>query len=207
MFKRMSVLVRRDGDDRAYFSEKWKAHAAPVSSLPKVRGYIQNHIEEEFSVPGKEPPIKADGFVELYWDRPEDMAEAFKSPLAKPMIDDEPGFLGHGSGYALAEVPPLKDSEGGKLVLALVYDEPGNLFEDLDGKLESLGVTHLIRDDVVGLIDKPYMSPSQPVNTFLHLYFDSKNEARAAGEKLAKFFGELEEISAGIYGVYTVRFV
>lgn len=207
MFKRMSVLVRREGDDRDFFSTKWKAHAAPVSSLPKVRGYIQNHIEEEFAVPGKEPPIKADGFVELYWDRPEDMAEAFKSSLAKPMIDDEPGFLGHGSGYALAEAPPLKDSEGGKLILALVYEQPDKVFQALSSVLPSLNVTHSIRDDVVGLIDKPNMSPSQPVNSFVHLYFDNKDDMRAAGDKIATLFGELSGVSAGIYGVYTVRFV
>ena len=207
MFKRMSVLVRREGDDRAYFSAKWKGHAAPVSSLPKVRGYIQNHIEEEFSVPGKTAPIKADGFVELYWDRPEDMAEAFKSPLAKPMIDDEPGFLGHGSGYALAEAHPLKDSDGGKLILALVYEEPGSLFEDLDSVIVSLGATHSIRDDVTGLIDKPYMAPSQPVDSFVHLYFNSKEEARLAGKKLAELSSRMAKGSAGIYSVYTVRFV
>ena len=203
----MSVLVRRDGDDRAYFSEKWKGHAAPVSGLPKVRGYIQNHVEAEFSVPGKSAPIKADGFVELYWDKPEDMAEAFKSPLAKPMIDDEPGFLGHGSGYALADAPPLKDSQGGKLILALVYEQPGEFLEPLNKACSSLNATHSIRDDVVGLIDKPNMSPSQPVNTFIHLYFDTREAANTAGEKLAGFFGGRHDVSAGIYGVYTVRFV
>lgn len=207
MFKRMSVLVRRDGDERTNFSEKWKAHAAPVSMLPKIRGYIQNHIEEEILVPDKESPVKADGFVELYWDNPEDMVEAFKSPLARPMIDDEPGFLGHGSGYALASAPALKDSEGGKLILALVYKEPGSFFEDLEEERESLNVTHLIRDDVVRLIDKPDMSRSQPVNTFVHLYFGNKEEARTAGKKIAERFGNQENISVGIYRVYTVRFV
>lgn len=207
MFKRMSVLVRRDGDTRDYFSAKWKGHAAPVASLPRVRGYIQNHIEQEFPVPGKQAPIRADGFVELYWDKPEDMAEAFKSPLAKPMIDDEPNFLGHGSGYALAAAPSLQDSEGGKLILALVYEEACTLFDELDDEIAALPVLHFIRDDVVKLIDKPYMTPSQPVTSFIHLYFDGSENTRKAGEQLASFFAGKDQVRAGIYGVYTVRFV
>lgn len=202
MFKRMSVLVRRPDHERAAFSPLWERHAAPVSQLPKVRGYIQNHVEEDFSPAS---PIEADGFVELLWDRPEDMAAAFASPAARPMVEDEPGFLGHGSGYALAGFAPLAEAPGGKLIVvatgygvadwrgveALVADLPG-----LNGHL---------RDDVTALIPKPLMAPPQPVDAFFHLWFDDVPTAQGAGRELARIAAP--GVALGVYRVRTIRFV
>lgn len=206
MFKRMSVLVRRASDDRVYFSRKWEAHAAPVSGLPKVRGYIQNHVTETFTE-GAGSPIEVDGFVELLWDRPEDMAEAFASSAARPMVEDEPSFLGHGSGYGLAAAPPLREDMGGKLIIAVVTGEDRSPLDAAEERFRTLdGLEHLIRDEVTSLIPKPGMSPPQPVDAFFHLYFGDVDHARRAAKAL------VAELSAegprlGVYRVRTVRFI
>jgi uncharacterized protein (TIGR02118 family) len=206
MFKRMSVLVRRAGDDRVYFSRRWEAHAAPVSGLPKVRGYIQNHVIAEFT-PAPGSPIAADGFVELLWDRPEDMAAAFASPAARPMVEDEPGFLGHGSGYALAAAPPLTESAGGKLIVAVVTGADRSALDELEAKFRGIeGAGHLIRDEVTGLIRKPGMAPPQPVDAFFHLYFGDVEGADRAGRALAAG-APAASLRLGVYGVRTKRFV
>lgn len=197
MFKRMSVLVRRPDHDRATFSRLWERHAAPVSGLPRVRGYIQNHVEEDFT---SDSPIEADGFVELLWDRPEDMAAAFASPQARPMIEDEPGFLGHGSGYALKAASPLKEATGGKLILAIRGDTAPQLERAAAG-LPGLACTLL--DEVTSLIAKPGMAPPQPVDAFLHLWFENLDAARTAAPRLAA----LSAGAAGVYRVRTLRFV
>jgi uncharacterized protein (TIGR02118 family) len=206
VFKRMSVLVRRASDDRAYFSRKWEAHAAPVSKLPKVRGYIQNHVVEAFTR-GPGSPIEADGFVELLWDRAEDMAAAFASPAARPMVEDEPGFLGHGSGYALAAAPRLREATGGKLIVAVVTGDDRSPLDALEKSVRTLdGLEHLIRDEVTSLIPKPGMAPPQPVDAFFHLYFGDADKARRAGEAVAAGRSEGRP-RLGVYGVRTVRFV
>lgn len=206
MFKRISVLVRRASDDAAYFSRRWEAHAAPVSRLPKVRGYIQNHVMERFTE-GTDSPIEVDGFVELLWDRSEDMAEAFASSAARPMVDDEPTFLGHGSGYALAAAPPLREGMGGKLIVAIVAGEDRSSLAATEEGFRTLGgLEHLIRDEVTSLIPKPGMSPPQPVDAFFHLYFCDVDHARRAGNAIAAgLSGEGPRL--GVYRVRTVRFV
>lgn len=197
MFKRMSTLVRRPDHDRATFSRLWERHAAPVSCLPRVRGYIQNHIEEEFSAAA---PIRADGFVELLWDSPEDMAAAFASEAARPMVEDEPGFLGHGSGYALHTALPLRDTPGGKLIIAVLGDDGAAI----EAKAADLaGLTTCALDTVSSLIAKPGMTPPQPVDAFLHLWFEDLEAARTAALRLAT----RKDMTAGIYRVRTIRFV
>jgi uncharacterized protein (TIGR02118 family) len=197
MFKRMSVLVRRPDHDRATFSRLWERHATPVSQLPKVRGYIQNHIEEDFSPAS---PIRADGFVELLWDRPEDMAVAFASEVARPMVEDEPGFLGHGSGYALAQARPLREAAGRKLIVAARGDTAA--LAAVEGQVATLvGRDAWQRDDVTDLIAKPLMAPPQPLDAFYHLWFEDAASARDAGERLAPIAG------IGVYAVRTIRFV
>lgn len=202
MFKRMSVLVRRFDHDRSTFSRLWERHAAPVSQLPKVRGYIQNHVEEDFSPAS---PINADGFVELLWDRPEDMADAFASPAARPMVEDEPGFLGHGSGYALRQAKPLQEAAGGKLIVAALSESIA-ASRAVEATARGMnGLTELLHDQVVDLIAKPGMAPPQPVSDFLHLWFDDLDAARDAGRRLAT--GDSPQVLLGIYRVRTIRFV
>lgn len=197
MFKRMSTLVRRPDHDRATFSRLWERHAAPVSGLPRVRGYIQNHIEEEFTATA---PIRADGFVELLWDSPEDMAAAFASEAARPMVEDEPGFLGHGSGYALNSALPLRDTPGGKLIFAVLGDDATAIQAEA---ADLVGLTASALDTVSSLIAKPGMTPPQPVDAFLHLWFEDLEAARTAALRLAT----RKDMTAGIYRVRTIRFV
>jgi uncharacterized protein (TIGR02118 family) len=202
MFKRMSVLVRRPDHDRATFSALWERHAAPVSQLPRVRGYIQNHIEEDFCAAST---LRADGFVELLWDRPEDMTAAFASEAAKPMVADEPGFLGHGSGYALAEAHPLADAPGGKLIVT-VRGQRGADWRGVETVAAALrGFNSLLRDEVTALIAKPGMAPPQPVDAFYHLWFNDVPAAREAGPRLAGISDD--DIVVDVYRVRTIRFV
>ena len=198
MFKRMSVLVRRDDHSRETFSTLWERHAKPVSQLPDVRGYIQNHVEEAF---GAASPIRVDGFVELLWDRPEDMAVAFASEAARPMVEDEPGFLGHGSGYALSSAELRFDAAASKLIVAVVGD--GDSVERELGSLNSIGLW--LRDDVTGLIQKPGMAPPQPVDAFFHLWLHSETAAREAAFRLNTLADR--GVSLGVYKVRTVQFV
>ncbi len=202
MFKRMSVLVRRPDHDRATFSALWERHAAPVSKLPRVRGYIQNHIEEDFSAAST---LRADGFVELLWDRPEDMTAAFASEAARPMVADEPGFLGHGSGYALADVLPLAEAPGGKLIVAARGQWSAD-WRGVDSVAPTLpGLNGLLRDEVTTLIAKPGMAPPQPVDAFYHLWFNDVPAAREAGFHLAGIADD--GVVLDVYRVRTVRFV
>jgi uncharacterized protein (TIGR02118 family) len=184
MFKRMSILVRRPQDDRHGFSAGWCRHAALISDLPGVRAYQQNHVVEEFaSVSAR--PLAIDGIVALRFDTPAAMAEAFQSPAAQAMAADEPNFLGHGSGYALATDGPLRPVDGdARLIIAL--SGPKGTAEDLAHDLAGLsGLVDLTRDDVTDLIPKPGMAPPQPVGHFFHLDFDTAEAASAAGRRLA----------------------
>ena len=198
MFKRMSVLVRRPDHDRATFSRLWRRHAAPVSRLPRVRGYIQNHVEEAFVAAA---PIKADGFVELLWETAEDMAAAFASEAARPMVEDEPGFLGHASGYALGDARPLSSAPGGKLIVAAL----GDCRALARAVAQAPGLQAQTRDDVRSLIGKPGMAPPQPVDAFFHLWFDDDQAAREAAAVLGAQADMT--VALGVYLVRTVQFV
>ncbi|MBO9707350.1 MAG: EthD family reductase [Caulobacter sp.] len=202
MFKRMSVLVRRQDHDRSTFSRLWERHAAPVSQLPKVCGYVQNHVEEDFSPAS---PISVDGFVELLWDRPEDMADAFASPAARPMVEDEPGFLGHGSGYALRQAAPLREADRGKLIVAALSEGSAALRAVETATRGMNGLTELLHDQVVDLIAKPGMAPPQPLSDFFHLWFDDPAAASDAGRRLAGL--DTPRVRLGVYRVRTIRFV
>lgn len=184
MFKRMSILVRRSGDDRATFAEGWRRHAALISDLPGVRAYQQNHVVEDFASASARP-LAIDGIVELRFDTPAAMAAAFWSPAAKAMAADEPNFLGHGSGYALATDGPLKAvTDGARLIVAL-SGEPEALARWQTELAQSPGLVDLTRDEVSALIAKPGMAPPQPVELFFHLVFGSAQEASTAGRALA----------------------
>jgi len=169
-----------------------------------MRGYIQNHVEEEFRTVGGSP-IDVDGFVELLWDRPEDMAAAFASAAARPMVEDESGFLGHGSGYAIRRASPLRESIGGKLIVAAVGTAAA--LDVLEGRLQARpALQELIRDDVVELIAKSGMAAPQPVSAFFHLYFDDVGVARKTGHSMASYQPPVE-LHLGAYFVRTKRIV
>jgi len=198
MFKRMSVLVRRPDHDRATFSHLWQRHAAPVSRLPKIRGYIQNHVLEVLS---RSAPIQADGFVELLWDRPEDMGAAFASDAARPMVEDEPGFLGHGSGYALANAQFRFEPRSEKLIVAVL----GDASVVLHALADAAAATTWTCDEVASLIAKPKMQPPQPVDAFVHVWCQDDQSARNAAAALSKVSNQ--QASFGVYRVHPLLFV
>lgn len=203
MFKRMSVLVRRDGDDRAYFAEKWLAHAAFISGLPGVRGYLQNHVVEEFV---DAAPLRVDGVVELRFDSPAAMAEAFKSPAAKLMAADEPGFLGHGSGYALTTDGPLRAAEAGeKLVVAMIDATSTAAQTYAEALANKLGAAFIV-DDVAELIAKPNMASPQPVKAFVHLFYEGAEAASKAGKR-ALALAQSNSLNVAVFRVRTVTIV
>lgn len=202
MFKRMSVLVRREGDTRAQFSQGWLRHGRFIADLPGLRGYVQNHVEEEFDPPVA-PLLRADGFVELRFDSPEAMALAFTSPAAHAMAADEPHFLGHGSGYALAGDDGLREAQdGNKLIVALGDGDPARVMDEI----AALNPLALIRDDVTALIAKPYMAPPQPAQSFLHLHYRDAGAADHAARKIIAIT-QAGTLKAAIFRVRTVRFV
>ncbi|MBO9581709.1 MAG: EthD family reductase [Sphingobium sp.] len=201
MFKRMSVLVRRDGDSQAQFSQGWLHHGEFITQLPGLRGYVQNHVEEEFAPPGG-AFLRADGFVELCFDSPEAMAEAFQSSAAVAMAQDEPNFLGHGSGYSLAGYTGLRDAEeGNKLIVAV---EQGDAAQ-LEAAIATLPSQALIRDEVTALIAKAAMAPPQPVKCFLHLFFSNAEEARNTARALAALTTKTG-LQTAVFRVRTIRF-
>ena len=117
------------------------------------------------------------------------------------MVEDEPHFLGHGSGYALGAAPPLREGGDAKIIVAAM----GAALDDLEHGLGGMqGLLHIIRDDVTDLIPKPGMAPPQRVDAFFHLYFETVEAARAAGEEFAR---QSFAACIGVYRVRTIRFV
>jgi uncharacterized protein (TIGR02118 family) len=185
MFKRMSILVRRPDDDRDSFAAKWEFHGTLVSQLPLIRTYLQNHVVEAIPTGGA---FDADGIVELRFDRPEDMATAFASPNAAAVKADEPGFLGHGTGYALqADTMPLVSPDGGKLIVVCGKGvHPSHVDHLLTTAAAAPGFLAATRDDVASVIARNEMErPPQWVSTFVHLLFSDPESATAAGVLIA----------------------
>ena len=201
MFKRMSVLVRRDGDTREQFSRGWLNHGQFITGLPGLRGYVQNHVVEDFGTADARF-LAADGFVELRFDSPEAMAAAFASPAARAMAQDEPNFLGHGSGYAFAADTGLGDAEAGNKLMIALGDCHAKALRDA---AIGMATVRVIEDDVIELIAKPGMAPPQPVGRFLHLYCPNAEAAQAIGIALADLAAQAG-LQAAIFRVRTVRF-
>lgn len=202
MFKRMSILVRRATDDRSQFAEKWQSHGGLVSRLRQIRSYVQNHVVEEFAS-AEAPPLRADGIVELWFDNAAAMAEAFASDLATPIKLDEPNFLGHGTGYVIAEASPVRSAEqGNKLVVALRAADRA-LAEKVTDSVQSMpGCTEVVRDDVASLIARPeFREGPQPVDAFLHASFEDVAAAQRAGRLIT------DTASGASLAVFRVRTV
>jgi uncharacterized protein (TIGR02118 family) len=190
VFRRLSILVRRASDDRATFARGWERHGTIVKHLPGIRSYQQNHVVEEFGHTGQPPPFRVDGIVELRFDSPEAMKEAFASEAAMPVKADEPHFLGHGTGYAMAVAHTVRTAEdGSKLIVILRHEGHGGDADALEALARSLpGFVHAIRDNVVTVIARPEMREGpQQADVFLHVYFDSVDRAREAARQFVQY--------------------
>jgi uncharacterized protein (TIGR02118 family) len=185
VFRRLSILVRRPSDDRAAFARKWEHHGTLVKHLPGIRAYQQNHVLEVFGHAGAGAPFRVDGVVELRFDSPMAMAQAFASEAATPVKADEPNFLGHGTGYAIAEAAIARPAEdGSKLILIVRTGDPSEIET---AARDRPGYVHVIRDRVEQVIARPEMveGPQQAI-AFVHLYFDSVDHTREAGLALLR---------------------
>jgi uncharacterized protein (TIGR02118 family) len=190
--KRMSILERRRGDDRAFFLRHWHdIHGAMVSHLPHLFAYVQNHIVEGF--PCDHPGFPGDGIVEQLWQSTALMQRGYNSPVVRDLIADEVNYLGHGSNYAILAQGPLRLApSGSKLLAALSH---GGAVDLADKVAEAAAVLcdDLVRDDVIATIAKPNFlpAPPRPVDMFLHLYCADQQMASEVGGELAKSIAAL----------------
>lgn len=203
--KRMSILERRPGDERAFFSQHWRdVHGGMVSELPFLHAYYQNHVAQDFPCNGFSIP--GDGIVEQLWRTTEEMQRGYNSPVVAGLIADEVNYLGHGSNYAILAQQPLRHAPAGnKLVVALRH---GGMV-DLADRVALLAADHcdeILRDDVIATIAKPNFLPvpPRPVDMFLHLYCASPQEAGAAGQALAMAIAALDRPAQATCGVWRV---
>jgi len=208
MFKRMSILLRRAEDSRPVFAEKWKNHGAFVEHLPLIRSYMQNHVLETF---GDVQPIEADGIVELRFAKPEDMAAAFASPAATAVRDDEPGFLGHGTGYALTtDAPFLPAIDGSKLIVMIGDSSQPDALDAVVNYLRGKETCVKIeRDEVGSVIARPEMARGpQLVSTFVQAKCANPLGASRLGSSLiAERRAELRQLRAVACRVRTITVI
>ena len=89
MIKRISLLTRKPGMSRGDFNTYWlEVHGPMVRTLPNVRQYIQNHIDDDkhrHDLPTGGQAV--DGIVEFWFDSVEDMDACFATPAAKVIPD------------------------------------------------------------------------------------------------------------------------
>jgi len=204
MLKRMSILVRLPSDDQAMFSRKWQRHGTLVSHLPGIHSYIQNHVEEQFGSAN----VKANGIVELRFDSLEAMHSAFTTEAAKPVRNDEPNFLGHGTGYILEAPTPIQTAvDGSKLILALKLEKSPEQIDSIEDFAKSLeGYRDLVRDNVASILARREMAEGpQHVDAFLHIYFDRPESARRAGQTLAERYGLATKAPNEFLSIFRVR--
>jgi len=205
--KRMSILERRPGDERAFYSRHWREiHGGMVSRMPFLYAYIQNHVMEELT-PGR-ADFPADGIVEQLWRNTREMQRGYNSEVVAELIADEVNYLGHGSNYAILAQQKLREAPAGnKLVVALRHGGKVDLADALANKAAGL-CPDLLRDDVIATIAKPNFLPvpPRPVDMFLHLYCADADAAAQIGRELAA--GPLPEKAAlGIWRVVTATIV
>ncbi len=185
--KRMAILERRSGDDRAFFSRHWReVHGSMVSRLPHLFAYIQNHIVEDF--PCGRPGFPGDGLVEQLWQSTAHMQRGYNSPVVRELITDEVNYLGHGSNYAILAQGPLRAApDGNKLVVALRHGGDVHVADALAQRADQLS-GDVTRDDVIATIAKPNFLPAQPhpVDMFLHLHCADQQAASRIGFELVK---------------------
>jgi len=102
-------MGRKSGLSLGDFRRHWLTlHAAVAKTIPGVRRYVQSHvIDEAYSY--AEP--RWDGVAQLWWDSPQALAEALKSPQFKEDMRDGQEFIdGDTISFFLAEeyqvIPP-----------------------------------------------------------------------------------------------------
>lgn len=203
--KRMSILERRPGDDRALFLRHWHdVHGGMVSGMPHLYAYAQNHVVEDF--PAEAPGIPADGIVEQLWRSTAEMQRGYNSPVVKELIADEVNYLGHGSNYAILAQAALREApSGNKILIALRHGGNPELSDAL-AELASGVCDDVLRDDVIATIAKVNFLPvpPRPVDMFLHLFCADAGSAGRTGRQIAESAGKLKFSSACGFGAWRI---
>ena len=88
MFKRMTLLRRRDEQSTDAFQRHWsQVHSTFVLRLPGIRRYVQNDI---VNAPAG---VAYNGIVELWFDDEADLRAAFASAAGRALPADEANFI------------------------------------------------------------------------------------------------------------------
>ena len=105
MIKSISLLTRRNELSHEEFVKHWVEIHAPLShAVPRLRRYVQSHIEAERKRPDiAAHEIEIDGIAELWYDNLEDMKTANASAEAKRLHDDGATFIGKIKTYTVEE--------------------------------------------------------------------------------------------------------
>lgn len=204
MFKRMSILERRPGDDQLFFSRHWQERHGPlVARLPLIRAYVQNHVEDEYAPTG----FRVGGIVELQFDDPAAMATAFAASPSLAVAADEANFLGNAAGYVIGDAPIRLAGEEGKLVVLAAHGGDRAALGRFEAALRKLPeFVELIRDEVATVMTRPGATrASQGVDVFFHVYFTEVAAARRAGSQVARLAEDV--LKLGVFRVRTVRIV
>jgi hypothetical protein len=204
--KRMSILERRPGDDRAFFARHWSdIHGAMIAHMPFLHAYVQNHVVEDF--PCHNTGFAADGIVEQLWCTTAQMQRGYNSAMVPGMIADEANYLGHGSNYAILASGPLREAaDSRKVIVALRHGGDVDLADKVADKAAEI-CGDMIRDDVIATIAKANFLPVPPraVDMFLHLHLRDPAQAADAGRRLAEILGAWPLRTTAAFGVWRVR--
>lgn len=88
MIKAMLTLHKKSGTSGEEFRSYWRGpHAEIAAKIPGLRGYTQNHAQDE-----AEGDPACSGIAELWFDSPEAMGEAFATPEGEAALADIPNF-------------------------------------------------------------------------------------------------------------------
>lgn len=89
MTKVIALLTRSEGLTREQFLHAWQVEHPPlVWAMPGIRRYVQNPAVDGYR------DWAYDGVAELWFDSVGDVARAFASEAAGPMLEHETHFIG-----------------------------------------------------------------------------------------------------------------
>jgi len=97
--KVLALIKKKEGMSREEFLHHWQVDHPPyVWAMPHLRRYVQNPAVDGY----RDWPY--DGAAELWFDSVGDVARAFASPEAQPMLAHEENFIGELTWFLVDEV-------------------------------------------------------------------------------------------------------
>jgi len=107
LFKRMSLLKRRDDISEDDFRREWITHRDLLRQMVGVAGYRQNVIiarERVKGTPSTYAELPIDGIVELWFENAATLEAAFNSPAGRAAMQHARSFLAEITVFAIAEL-------------------------------------------------------------------------------------------------------